>query len=457
MRSGILLLLTASAIIFTAFTRPVPLCPDTKWEPCRKQVKPYQPTECEKGIDQGALNTVDLLDIALTNNPLTQQSWRAARAAAFNLGVFKSALWPTIEGNEILDAQAIYGEVGAALERGRTQSVTHQIVLTYLLWDFGGRNADIAAACYAMQTANWSHNRTLQDVMIITLRAYYDHVYAQGLVEARESDVKDATRSFEAADQQYQAGVATRIDSLQARSTLADFQIQLAVAQGQSRISLGRIASAIGWPADSCFSVSMAPENLPMDAVCEGVNLLIQAARDTRPDLDAAYTTYLEAKARVQSEISSALPTIGITGIAQRQKVWDNPLFSGSSQAGVATLNVPIFAGGLYESRICRAKEVASSLKAAWKVRENDAQLEVLTAYYTYTSAIETLQYTQDFLSFAQEAYDAAMEGYKVGISSILDVLNAQTNLSSARTKYLQARTTLMVSIANIAYAVGTL
>ncbi|MDP1834988.1 MAG: TolC family protein [Chlamydiales bacterium] len=457
MRIGLLLLLSI-------FSVPVgvqgsccglPLCPDSKWVG-RPNVKPFQPTDCTKD-DQGPLNAVDLLDIALTNNPLTEKTWRDARAACWNVGIAKSAYYPTVTGSQILDAQAIYGQAGAALARGRTQSLLSEITITYLLLDWGGRDATVATASHALRSANWTHNRNLQDVMITTLRAYYDYVYANGLVKARESDVEDAEKSFMAADQQYQVGVSSRVDSLQARSNLASAHINLAVAQGRERGTHGQMAAALGWPIDACFEVSMYPENLPMDRIEEQVHCLLDAARDLRPDLDAAYSDYLAARAKIQTEVSAAMPTLTLAGFAQRTTFFDDVQFSGSTQEGQLQLNMPIFAGGLYVSRINKSREVASSIKAAWRVKEINAQLEVWQAYYTYTTAVETLRYTADFLKFAQEAYDAAMEGYQVGANSILDVLTAQTNLSIARAQYLQARTTLMVSIANIAYAVGTL
>ncbi|MBU1895067.1 MAG: TolC family protein [Candidatus Omnitrophica bacterium] len=49
------------------------------------------------------------------------------------------------------------------------------------------------------------------------------------------------------------------------------------------------------------------------------------------------------------------------------------------------------------------------------------------------------------------------MEGYKSGLKSILDVLEAQSQLQEARTKLVESQKDLFVSSADLARAMGTI
>lgn len=470
----ILLLLSACGPIDPSMSGHTANCPEREWIAPRRVPKPCPFTECVSPEDcSPLLDACELLDIGLRNNPQTQQTWRSARAAAFNVGVAKAALYPDVEGAETLATSDTFGAGGSggnatssasgivtgsrARFSGGKQWLTSDISLSYLLLDFGGRCATIAQARDALWAANWTHNRMVQTVMVNVLNTYYNYVYALGLRDAREQDMKDAEKSLDAAKAQFEAGVTTKVDLLQIQALYFNAKLQLETARGQVKTALGQLATAVGWPADSCIQIECLPLDLPLNAVSEDMCSLLTVAKDSRPDLASAYATYLESKAAVAVAESDALPTLTFAGDVQRTDVYQNPLLSGSSQSAAITLNVPIFTGWLYENQIASAKETACSAMAAWRSTELNVLLDVVTSYYAYTTAAESVSYSEEYLKFAQEAYDAALLGYRMGTNSILDVLNAQLTLSNARSQRIQTRTQLFTSIANMAYAVGTL
>lgn len=455
-------------------------CPAYKWAPRRI----HNVSSCNKpcvelsDVDEELTSDV-MLDIALQNNPQTQQSWRIARAAAFNYGAAQSSLYPTIVGSETLNASNVWGAgsfgggavttsnvsgvtaaggfVGTGRFHGHHQFANTDLTATYLLFDFGGRQAQIAAACQALMAANWTHNRTIQNVMIAVLTAYYNHLNAIGIASAREQDLKDAEKSLEAAKQRFESGVGTRLDVLQAQTTYVNAELQLETALGQVKTTLGQLATAMGWPADTQFEVADVPEELPTDVITEDVSFLVEAAKAERPDVAAAYAAYLQAREAITTAESASLPTLSLGGDFQRTDVLHDPNLRGSSQTGTLNLNVPIFAGWLYENQIASARESAAAAYEAWKNAQNNAMQDVVNGYYAYTTAVEAIAYSQEYLKYAQEAFDAALLGYQVGTSTILDVLTAQSTLSSARSQWIQSRMQYLTSIATVAYAVGTL
>lgn len=426
------------------------------------------PTTTELHPDQ-------LIDIGLSNNPLTRQSWHLARAAGYDLGAAKSALYPTVVGTETITAPSTHGGPGGTAvttgggsdaiigtgPRGRGTGdipfVTSEISIDYLLLDFGGRCAEIRAAQQALIAADWTHNRVMQTVILNVLNTYYNYNYALGILKAREADLKDSQAGLDAAQQQFEAGIITKLDVLQAQSNTVNVKLQLETARGQVKTTKGQLATALGWPADVEVSVAPLPKDLPLDAMSSDLHELITQAKIERPDLAASYANYRRLQAEVIVAESAGLPTLTLNGSAQRNDFINNSIFNNSSQFVSLSLNVPIFSGWLFENQAASARETAKAAYADWKNRENGVMLDVVINYTNYTVAVVNVGSSEDYLNFATETYEAALAQYKGGIGSYLDVLTAQLTLSQARTQWIAARTQLLTSLAGVAYAVGQL
>ena len=52
--------------------------------------------------------------------------------------------------------------------------------MTYLLLDFGGRNATAELALHTLYSSNWEHDYTMQQVMLSVLNAYTTYIGNKG-------------------------------------------------------------------------------------------------------------------------------------------------------------------------------------------------------------------------------------------------------------------------------------
>jgi len=82
------------------------------------------------------LTLAKAIDIALTNNPQTRTTYLQARAAEAALGSARSAYLPEI------DINATAGRVRNSTQPA-TNSFAPSVALSYLLFDFGGREAEV--------------------------------------------------------------------------------------------------------------------------------------------------------------------------------------------------------------------------------------------------------------------------------------------------------------------------
>ncbi|CUI17624.1 Conserved hypothetical protein [Candidatus Protochlamydia naegleriophila] len=491
-------------------------CPGYFWNPPDPIVKCPCDYELENDEDLHAdleqlqrhdTAVADLISIALQNNPSTQQTWANARAAAFSVEIAKSALYPSVFLTETLQysnsqldegppdiipaATGATGATGAAsilpfsnsalnraqvvdttvIDTGNTSiatttftpsvgeftTLTSDLSISYLLLDFGGRQATIEAAKQALYNSNWTHNRQVQQVIINVLNTYYTYMGLSALVVARESDLKNAQTNYDAANRLFEAGVRTKLDVLQAKTDLINIQLNIVDLEGQKKVAYGRLANAIGLPSQSEFQVPDIPQDLPIDIVTAGVEQLIDQAKRHRPDLAAAYALHEMRKEEIVIARSSGLPTLGTFVDLQENNDFNNPSLNRHSLSASLVVSAPLFDGFLYVNRERRAQEILRGACANLRAVELNITLDVLTSYFNFKTAVQSLKYSDEFLKYSEEAYEAALIMYREGIGTILDLLNAQRALANARAQKIQARTQWAIALSNISFAAGTL
>jgi len=434
-----------------------------EWEPTEKEREkafeleelPTIPEELEPDADNLTLS--QLVDIALTNNPTTQIAWQDARAAAAAWAEARGLYYPRISGS----AGYFYARDGGSSTGGgafQEQYGDIGLSLNYLLLDFGGREAQIDAARLALLNANWNQNQAIQDVLRDVADIFYKYIGSKALVLADETSLEDAQTSLEAADLRLEAGVGTLPDVLQARATLAQVQLDLVENIGDVRINRGLLASAVGWPSNTKFDVSGQIDELPLEALSENVDDLIEIAMQNRPALAAVQASVREKEAELKEAKSEFFPEISATG--QVFRFWVRPDGEASESftnylLGVQ-LQVPIFQGFTLINAVRQANAKLESARAALRLQEQIVIDEVWNAYYKFRTAVQSLEAADVLLESSIESYDASLARYRSGVGDIIELLNAQTTLAKGRAEQVQATTDIFTSYANLINAMGT-
>jgi TolC family type I secretion outer membrane protein len=437
--------------------------PGEEWEPSEKEQQksfeleelPTVPVELQP--EAGSLTLSQLVDIALANNPTTQIAWQDARAAAAAWAQARGLYYPQVSGS----AGYFYARDGGSSAGGdafKEQYGNVGLSLSYLLLDFGGREAEIDAARLALVNANWNQNQAIQNVLNSVAVNFYDYIGSKALVVADETNLEEAQTSLEAADLRLEAGVGTLPDVLQARATLAQVQLDLVEDRGNVEILRGDLATSVGWPSNTDFDVSDPSDELPLDALSDNVNQLIDVAMENRPDLAAVQASVREAQAELRQAKSDFFPEISATG--QMFRFWVKP-DGGSSEyftnylLGIQ-LQVPIFQGFTLINAVRQASAELESAKAALKLQEQIVIDQVWAAYYNFRTAVQSLEAANVLLESSTESYNASLERYRNGVGDIVELLNAQTTLAEARAEQVQTTTDIFTSYANLINAMGT-
>jgi outer membrane protein len=436
-------------------TSPSPAQP---WAPPADAVPPPlppRPPELPAGVTpQSHITLPQIIDIALMNNPNTRTAWLAARSAEAGIGIARSAYYPEVDVN--VQATTVRGAGQGDNRPASLTSYGPSITLNYLLWDFGGRQAEVEQARQTLIAADFQHNRAIQDTILDVQQAYYGLLANKALLAAEEATLKEKQTSLDAAEARHNAGVATIADVLQARTAVSQSRLNLDTINGNLRAFEGSIATAMGLPATTDFNFGELPLDVPQTRTMGNIDALIAQAVATRPDLAASRAEAERARAHVTAVRSAYLPQV-VTAANVGQTFVTGGGVSTTPYAATIGVRFPLFNGFRNTYDIRQARIDAETATEQARGVEQRVQLDVWTTYFAVQTASQRFTTSRDLLRSAQESVDAALGRYRGGVGSIIDLLTAEAALESARAQEVQARTDWFLSIAQLAHATGTL
>jgi outer membrane protein len=438
--------------------------PNVAWTPPRRPAASTQPTpppELPPDLASriARLTLTDVIDIALRNNTATSAAWADARSAAASYGAAKGQYYPTVTADGTV--QAIKRIASGGVQSAKQQSFGPSLNVSWLLLDFGGRAGSIGEAREALLAADWTHNATLQTVVLEVQQAYFLYMGTKALLDAQQTTLKEAQRNLEAAEQRHRVGLATIADVLQARTALSQAQLALESTQGDLQTTRGALALSMGLPANVPYDIEVVPDSTVPLGIVEGVDTLIARAIRERPDLAAQRALVDQARARVSVARSQALPSLSVGGSANQTYFVHNPPTptppAGNGYTATLTLSIPIFSGWsqIYNVKAASAAADAAALRA--QGFEQQVVYQVFNAYYALRTSTQTVRTSRDLLASATESEQVALGRYKAGAGSLLDLLTAQAALASARAQAIQARFSWTTALAQLAHDVGIL
>ena len=416
------------------------------------------------GQPPSAWALVDVIEHALCHNPQTREAWANARQQASQLGMAESAYLPSL--NFSLPVSRSQNTAGGGISSGvpvnngggiksQYTRIVPTLSVNYLLLDFGGRAARVEVARQALEAANWTHAKVIQDVLFMAIQAYYQLFAAKASEAAAEQTEHFTRKAFEAAKARYDIGSAALSDKLQAQTTHAQAKVNLRTAIGNARAAVGSLATVMGLkPHDSMVFEEPVLVG-PNEEREKNVEDLIVLAKESRPDLAALEAQVKGSEANVLSAQSQSLPTLSMVGnYAYLDSVETRAI---SSWAVGVQVSVPLFTGFNNTYQIKSAEEQVESQAANRDQLEQAIVQSVWQSYYTLAATRDNLKNTEDLRDSALKAEQAALGRYEEGVGNIAELMNAETNLANARYQYVQAHYNWRIGKAQLAQALGRL
>lgn len=409
-----------------------------------------------------------LIDIAQQNNSSTRVAWQHARQAALAVGMVEATYLPMLSASVVAGYQDLNSQLPEVL--GYTPNVDTRLSgaapilsLQWLLFDFGQREALAEAARHMARAANVLFNGAHQQVIFAVSEAYY--LYAASI--ERQKRVQQALNNALAIEKAVLArrkqGLATVMETAQARQAVAQAQFRAVQLEGQVRDAYQVLLAAIGVQARLNIDVASVMERpLPAPAAAP-IDAMIAQALAQRPDIAASYAALQASQAGIAAVRAGYLPKVFLAGnVALGSSSFDvarlPSLDQQQSGTGVVVgVTMPLFDGGLRDARLKEAESRTQAAQDDFQRIQTAALTEIILARNGLTSAFESNRAATALVAASQTTYDAALDAYRHGVGTV-DVAQAADNaLIAAHEAQIDARTAARVQAVKLAFALGAL
>jgi len=418
--------------------------------------------DSKPGIDGAKIYSLgELIDFAQSHNPETRFAWERARAQAAALGVARSELYPTLTAVALSFTERDDILADSTFVRQSIETIRVAFEVNYTLLDFGARAGRIDAAKAELLAANFAFNDTHRKIIFTVEKAYYDLLNTSGQVIAARTSLTNAQTAQQAAEDRLKQGLGTLPDVLEARSAIAQAELDLQSVIGAKDVAAGDLATALGVSPTTVIQVQSI-NDLPIPlSLGDNVEAAIDRAFELRPDLLQQVAEIRAATARVKEARAAYYPSLDLSfGPGAQTQIGAQQLFARTHRDGFTgglafSLKWNLFDGGARKNRLANERANLRAAEAQLNVTRDQIANETWAAYSNAKTAFQQRQAARALLEAASQSYASALEAYNYGVRSFLDVTAAQRTLADAQAADVFARARVLTALAELAFRIG--
>lgn len=326
------------------------------------------------------------------------------------------------------------------------------------LFSFGRLSQAIHVAGVQEKADNASRSRSMQQLQLSVLDAYYGVINSRARLQTLEASVKRAqeTQAFLQSNFKMGAGVRSNVlRALTALKALEPERIRAARDAEAARMALNRI---LGREVDASLELDTSL-HLDMGVITNAPDSqAINAVLDERPDLKSLELNRQSLQGQAKYLRMQYLPSLGAQGkyglTAYKLKQLGDLENNHEWQIGVG-LRWPLFDGFSFSAKAKQIESEARSLGLTARQMRKMTRVEIASAYRDYQAADSAQAAAEQAVAAAQEAQAMLSEEFRAGKGQLTDLLDAEQSLREASLGVLGARYASVRSKAALRLALG--
>ena len=314
---------------------------------------------------------------------------------------------------------------------------------------------------FQVAQAEAQFSQATQDLIVRVAQAYFDVLAADNSLAFIQAQKTAISEQLAQAKRNFEVGTATITDTNEAQARFDLSVSQEIAAQNDVEIRRRALQQIIGrFPDDlaplrSTFSVE-PPQPNRMD---DWVDAAQKQAYPVRIQEAAAEI----ADREVKRNRAAHLPTVDVVA------TYGNNISTGSSTSATGggtdvrsatlglQLTVPLYAGGLVNSRVREALANSDRARADLENSRRQAALSARQSFLGVTNGMAQVRALEQAVTSSETALASNRLGYEVGVRINIDVLNSQQQLFSTRRDLSRARYDTILNGLRLKAAAGTL
>ena len=402
----------------------------------------------------------DVENLAEVNNPnlkaiasqvdQAQSSLRAQIAAWYPTLSINASGFPSYTGGSqrVTNIQPANPLTGAPATELKSYSSANRWVMAATLsaqWDLINpqRVPQISAARDQFEQAKNQYLIALRELRLQAAQAYFQLQLSDDTVRIGQESVRASLVSLRDARARFQAGVATKLEVLEAETQLARDQQLLTNALADQAISRRNLARLLDLPQNI---TPTAKEQLqPLGVWTASLQDSVIASYAFREELDNALLAISSANSEANSALGSVQPFLTIFNTLTTDRfqgsqriIVDEPGLSGWNVLNTIGLQARwnIFDGGAARAQYRQAKQRAEESSYRFADTRDRLRFEVEQSFYELRQANRNIQTTSREVISSRESLRLARLRFQAGVSTQREVVDNQRDLTQAEVRY---------------------
>ena len=286
-------------------------------------------------------------------------------------------------------AGGLPGLAGGGFPQTNRNFWSSQTSVNQLLFDFWGTPSKYMAAIKGHQASLLDTAQTRDDVFLTVAQGYFKTLRAKKMVEVAKQEVLDLKEHLRISQDQYQFGVVTFNDVLQAKVSLADAQQRLIVAE----TDYIDIRSALNKVLMLPVTAATVLKDEKVDLKAWPLGDATDAALKHRSDLKASQERIRQQEKVVTETRAQFFPQFGVQA-GHFYQVNDS-LLHNNQWFVIFGLNWNIFSGLDTKAALSQAKLKVQQLQEQQKDMNEQVQLDVQQAYLKIKETVDRIRTTE--------------------------------------------------------------
>ena len=415
------------------------------------------------------LSLLDVENLAEVNNPNLKAVASRVDQAQSNLRATIAAWYPSFDfttGNQF--PSWTYGRqynylnsIGSTTEGGNTQ--TNRWAATANLgfnWDLINpqRVPQVSAARDAFEQAKNTYLIALRDLRLQASQAYFQLQYSDDNVRIGQTSVQASLVSLRDARARYQAGVATKLEVLEAETQLARDQDLLTTALASQANARRDLARLLDLPQN--ITPTAKQPLRPLGVWLPSMEESILGAYAFREELDNALLDISVSNSNANASLGAVQPflsiinnfvtgrTFGYAGLNPGATAGAGLLEEGGIQSGQTwatdntvglNLRWSIFDGGRARAQYRQSKQQAQENAFRFADTRDQVRFQVEESFNNLRADTRTIQTTSREVLSARESLRLARLRFQAGVTTQREVVDNQRDLTQAQLRYARA------------------
>jgi outer membrane protein len=293
-----------------------------------------------------------------------------------------------------------------------------------------------------------TYDAAQQQLLVNSAQAYFNVLTSLDALKFADANEKALNRQLEQAQQRFEVGLAAITDVNDAKAQHDAAVANVISAQNAVDTSREAVRQLTNKEPGEFKKLR---EDLPLDHPNpDDPKAWVELALKQNPQLTSASFQVDAANQNINTARAGHLPVLDAHLGYSRAPTWGDTDFRGGSfhdssdpkwgsSIGV-TLSVPIFSGGLTQSRVRQAIYNRDFAEDQYELNRRQIEAATRNNFRSVIAGASEVEATKAAVVSAQSSVEATQAGYEVGTRTIVDVLISQQTLLQAQSNYSQAR-----------------